>query len=71
LNVSELKVWIEDLDDDMEVYLYSDHGQEPYSLDCAALVHVTSLSYSPCLVHPDNVENYGDELFKVLLLESS
>lgn len=70
MNIRELKAKIENLDDDMSVYLYTDHGQEPYELECATLVHVTSLSYNPGMVHPDDVENYGDDLCEVLLLES-
>jgi hypothetical protein len=45
MKVGELKKLIAEIDDDLEVYVYADHGQTMIKCSDASIGHVESLSY--------------------------
>lgn len=60
MTVKELKEKLLLLPEDMEVFVYADHGQSPYSAESAGEHFIESLEYGADLIHPEDAKDCTD-----------
>lgn len=60
MKVWQLKEILEDVDENLEVYVYADHGQMTMSASFAGIQHVEELIYSTETIHEDDLEEFPD-----------
>lgn len=60
MNVKELKEALEGVDDDVEVYVYADHGQDCSAARCASGEYIYLDESENYMLHPDDIEEYDE-----------
>lgn len=72
MTVKELRKKLFELDDDLEVFVFADHGQQPYPVSSANVEHcIAPDEYGATdLVHPEDLGSYDENLVSQICLIS-
>ena len=70
MKVKEFKEHLKGLDDEMEIYVYADHGQQLISLSGVSTSYVAEMGGELEELHKDDLEEFeADEYSTVLVME--
>ena len=67
MKVWQLKEILEGVDENLEVYVYADHGQMSMTASFAGIQYVEELVYSTETIHEDDLDDRPDaiEIFEI------